>query len=81
LTKLNFNYDKVNSDFLMELKAGRLLISFWRHNDAVAALFIDRFYSHLKSAKSVYTAFQTAQKEIAQKFKSPFLNENFILLF
>ena len=78
LTKMN--YKEFNSDLINKLNTENLLISLWRNNDALSAIFIRNFYYYLSLYGSIDKAYRMTLQKMTGLYQNHLAWNSFILI-
>lgn len=78
LTKMN--YQDLNSSLLFKINTRYLILSLWRNNDALSAIFIRNFYYYLTRSSSVEKAYRRTVLKMKQNYENELQWNSFILI-
>ena len=78
LTKVE--YKEFNSHLIDRLNAENLILSLWRNNDALSAIFIRNFYSYLSLYGSIDKAYRISLQKMMGSFRNELAWNSFILI-
>ncbi|MBU1075778.1 MAG: tetratricopeptide repeat protein [Spirochaetes bacterium] len=78
LTKIQ--YQDIDDKILQLINSDKLILSLWRKNDALSAIFVRKFYSFLSRSGSVNRSFQNAWLEMKKNYKNELGWNSFILI-